>query len=335
MSQKPKLWISRALFPEWIDPVREWADVDAAAEERAYSPEELKRKLAGVDAAMVGLSDRIGADEVAGNTRLKVIANLGVGYNNLDIPALTAAGIVASNTPEVLNESVADYAWALMLAAARRVAESDRFVRRGGWKGSAFTAWLGPDVHGKTLGILGMGRIGRAIARRAAGFSMNVVYHNRSRLKPELEQEVAARYVDKQELMRASDFLILIVPLTPESHHAIGGAELALMKPEAILVNVARGGIVDELALVEALHAKRLAGAALDVFEGEPRVRDELLAFDNVVLSPHIASASAETRRAMALLAIENVKAVLGLGEHAGHPPTALNPEALGHRRAD
>ncbi|MHC1479777.1 2-hydroxyacid dehydrogenase [Frateuria aurantia] len=335
MSGKPKLWISRELFPEWVDPIREWADVEAATEERAYSPAELKARLADVDAAMVGLSDRIGAEEVAGNTRLKVIANLGVGYNNLDIPALTAAGIVATNTPDVLNESVADYAWALMLAAARRVAESDRFVRSGAWKGSAFTRWLGPDVHGKTLGILGMGRIGRAIARRAAGFSMPVVYHNRSQLSAELEQEVGARYVSKQALLREADFLILVVPLTPESHHSIGAAELALMKPGALLVNVARGGIVDELALIEALRGERLAGAALDVFEGEPQVRAQLLEFDNVVLSPHIASASAETRRAMAMLAIENVRAALGLGEQAGHPPTALNPEALASRRAD
>jgi len=331
MTAKPKVWVSRPLFPDVLARLAEYFDVDAEAVEHRHSAEQLKRKLAGVDGAVVGLADRIDAAVLEGNTRLKVVANLGVGYNNLDLEALTRAGIVASNTPDVLNESVADYAWALMLAAARRVSAAERWLRAGQWPGSnmRFDDWLGLPVHGRTLGILGMGRIGQGIARRAAGFDMRVLYHNRSRLPEMVERECQATLVSKDELLRQVDYLVLVLPFTPENRHAIGAPELARMKPSAVLVNIARGGIVDDTALAVALREGRLAAAGLDVFEGEPAVHAELLALDNALLSPHIASASEETRRAMANLAADNVIAALGFGEGAGKPPTALNPAVL------
>jgi gluconate 2-dehydrogenase len=331
MTAKPKVWVSRPLFPDVLARLAEYFDVDAEAVEHRHSAEQLKRKLAGVEGAVVGLADRIDAAVLEGNTRLKVVANLGVGYNNLDLEALTRAGIVASNTPDVLNESVADYAWALMLAAARRVSAAERWLRAGQWPGSnmRFDDWLGLPVHGRTLGILGMGRIGQGIARRAAGFDMRVLYHNRSRLPEMVERECQATLVSKDELLRQVDYLVLVLPFTPENRHAIGAPELTRMKPSAVLVNIARGGIVDDAALAVALREGKLAAAGLDVFEGEPAVHAELLALDNAVLSPHIASASEETRRAMANLAADNVIAALGFGEGAGKPPTALNPAVL------
>ncbi len=331
MTAKPKVWVSRPLFPDVLARLAEHVEVDAEAVEHRHSADELKRKLAGVDGAIVGLADRIDAGVLEGNTRLKVVANLGVGYNNLDVDALTRAGVLASNTPDVLNESVADYAWALMLAAARRVGAAERWLRSGQWPGSnmRFDDWLGLDVHGRTLGILGMGRIGQGIARRAAGFDMRVIYHNRSRLPEMIERECQATLVSKPELLRQADYLVLVLPFTPENRHAIGAPELAQMKRSAVLVNIARGGIVDDAALAVALREGKLAAAGLDVFEGEPAVHADLLALDNAVLSPHIASASEETRRAMANLAADNVIAALGFGEAAGKPPTALNPAVL------
>ncbi|MGO4699970.1 2-hydroxyacid dehydrogenase [Dyella sp. 2RAB6] len=330
MSARQKVWVSRPLFPEVLARLSEYLDVQAEALERRHAPEELRQHLAGVDAAIIGLADPVGAAVVEGNRRLRVISNLAVGYNNLDVPALTRAGILACNTPDVLNETVADYAWALMLGAARRIGAAERWLRAGQWRGSMrFDDWLGLDVHGKTLGILGMGRIGQAIARRAAGFDMQVLYHNRSRLPEPLERECRASLVDKAELLRRADHLILVLPYSRESHHAIGAAELALMKPTAVLVNVARGGIVDDAALAAALREGRLAAAGLDVFEGEPALHADLLRLENVLLSPHIASAGADTRRAMAELAADNVLAALGHGPRAGRPPAPLNPEVM------
>jgi len=329
MTDKPRVWISRPTFPGIIARLEQHFEVTEESGERKFDPEELARKLAGQDAAIVGLKDRVGAAEIAAAPRLRVVANLGVGFDNLDLDALSAAGIVASNTPGVLDESVADYAWALMLGAARRMSAAERWLRAGKWQSSDFTAWLGADVRGATLGILGMGRIGQAIARRARGFDMNVLYHNRSPLPEATERDCQARYVDKSTLLKEADFLMLVLPLTPQSRHAIGASELAAMKPTAVLVNVARGGIVDDKALAAALRERRLAGAALDVFEGEPALHPGLLELDNVVLSPHIASASTSTRRAMTALAVDNVLAVFGHGPHAGRPPTILNPGVL------
>jgi glyoxylate/hydroxypyruvate/2-ketogluconate reductase len=329
MADRPKVWVSRPTFPDIVARLDDHFEVTSEPEEIKFSPAELAAKLADHDAAIVGLKERIGAAEIAGAKRLRIIANLSVGYDNLDLAALTAAGIAASNTADVLNESVADYTWALLLGAARRVGAAERWLRAGEWKATEFTQWLGMDVRGRTLGILGMGRIGQAVARRAMGFGMPVIYHNRSALPELVERECNARYVDKQVLLRESDFLVLVVPLTPENHHAIGASELALMKPTAVLVNVARGGIVDDAALAAVLARGGIAAAALDVFEGEPTVHPALLALDNVLLSPHIASASHDARRAMTALAVDNVMAFFGHGPHAGRPPTILNPTVL------
>ncbi|HEY1588965.1 MAG TPA: D-glycerate dehydrogenase [Rhodanobacter sp.] len=326
---KQRVWVSRPLFPEVVAKLEEYFEVVAETADQKRPTEQLKKAFAGFDGALLGLNDRVDAAVLEGNNRLKAIANLGVGYNNLDIAAITRAGILASNTPEVLNESVADYAWALLLAAARRVGAAERWLRAGQWHGMRFDDWLGVDLHGKTLGILGMGRIGQAIARRAQGFGMPVLYHNRHRLPESLEQSCGARHVDKPTLLRESDHLVLVLPFTPENRHAIGVAELALMKSRAVLVNIARGGIVDDVALAAALREGRLGAAGLDVFEGEPAVHADLLALENVVLSPHIASATEDTRRAMATLAADNLIAALGCGPQAGHPPTPINPEVL------
>ena len=329
MSDKPRVWISRPTFPGVIARLEPHFEVTAEPAEAMFSRSELAARLAGQDAAIVGLKERIGAAEIADATRLRIVANLSVGYDNLDLDALSAAGIAVSNTADVLNESVADYAWALMLGAARRMGAAERWLRAGHWHATEFKAWLGSDVRGRTLGILGMGRIGQAIAHRAVGFGMPVLYHNRSPLPEAEERACNARYVDKQQLLRESDFLMLVLPLTPQTRHAIGASELALMKPTAMLINVARGGIVDDAALATALRERRLASAALDVFEGEPAVNPGLLALDNVVLSPHIASATTETRRAMTSVAVDNVLAMFGHGPHAGRPPNILNPNVL------
>jgi len=334
MTGKPRVWISRPTFPDIVARLEPYFEVMAEPEETAFTPAALAAKLAPCGAAIVGLKERIGAAEVAGAPALRIVANLAVGYDNLDIPALTAAGILASNTADVLNESVADYTWALLLGAARRMDAAERWLRAGHWHATGFKAWLGLDTRGRTLGILGMGRIGQAIARRAAGFGMRVAYHNRSPLPPAIEAECAARYLDKPALLAESDFLVLAVPLTAESRHAIGAAELAQMKPTAVLVNIARGGVVDDAALAAALGEGRLAAAALDVFEGEPHVHPALLALDNVILSPHIASATWDTRRAMTAMAVDNVLALFGRGPHAGRPPSPVNPEVLARRPA-
>jgi gluconate 2-dehydrogenase len=326
MAEQPRVWVSRPTFPDIVARLEPYFTVSAEAEERKFSSSELAAKLAGQDAVIVGLKEHIGAAEIAGAKRLRIVANLAVGYDNLDLLALSAAGIAASNTADVLNESVADFTWAMLLGVARRMNAAERWLRAGQWHATEFNGWLGTDLRGRTLGILGMGRIGQAIARRAVGFGMPVIYHNRSPLPAAVERACHARHVDKPQLLSESDFLVLALPLMPQTRHAIGAPELALMKPNAMLVNIARGGIVDEIALATALRERRLAGAALDVFEGEPNVRPELLALDNVVLSPHIASATTETRRAMTAVAVDNVLARFGHGPHAGRPPNLLNP---------
>ena len=282
-------------------------------------------KLRDVDGAVVTLNERVGADEIAAATSLRAVANVGVGYNNLDVAALAARGIVATNTPDVLTETTADMAFALLMAAARRITEGERWLRDGRWTQWSFDTLLGVDVHGSTLGILGMGRIGQGIARRGAfGFDMRVRYHNRSRLPVGIERNCRADFVDFDTLLRESDHLVLVLPYSPATHHVIDSAALAKMKPTATLTNIARGGLVDEPALADALAHGRLASAALDVFEGEPVVNPKLLALRNVVLTPHVGSASLATRRAMATLAIDNLVAALGRGPHAGHPPTPI-----------
>jgi gluconate 2-dehydrogenase len=326
---RPRVWVSRPLFGDIIDRLRAFFDVEIEAEDRAWTPGEVAFKLHDKRGAMLGVADPVTAEAIAQAPQLRAVANVAVGYDNLDIAALTAAGIVATNTPDVLNEAVADFAWALLLATARRVGEGERYVRADQWRSPSYNLLLGAEVHGRTLGILGMGRIGQAIARRGAGFRMPVIYHNRSRLDAAIERECNASHVGREELLRAADFLVLVLPLSAQNRHSIGAVELAMMKPSAILVNIARGGIVDDAALVEALSGGRLAGAGLDVFENEPALHPLLPTLDNVVLTPHIASASVDTRRAMTSLAVDNLIAALGFGPNAGRPPNALNPEVL------
>ena len=284
---------------------------------------DLIRHVADVEAIIPMGAHPIPEPVIAAAPRLRIVAVAAVGYNIVDGAAATRRGILVTNTPGVLTDTTADMAWALMLGVARRVPESDRFVRAGKWTGVYWSQLMGTDVHGGTLGIIGLGRIGQAIARRAQGFGMRVLYHKRTP-DPEAAQGVGAEYRTKADLLRESDFVVLSIPLTPETRHLIGAAELALMKPTAFLVNVARGPVVDEAALVEALRAKRIAGAGLDVFEDEPKLHPGLLGLENLALTPHIGSASGATRRRMATRAAENCIAAL-----EGHrPPDLVNPDA-------
>ena len=327
---RPKVWVSQPLFDDVVDQLGQHFDLTVTDTVTRYTPDLLATRLAGVDGALVTLNERIGAAEIAQAPQLRAIANVGVGYNNLDIGALSAAGILASNTPDVLTETTADLGFALLMATARRITEAERWLRDGQWGQWSFQTLLGADIHGSTLGILGMGRIGQGIARRGAlGFGMRVLYHNRSRLPESTEADVGAQYVDLDTLLAQAAHLVLVLPYGPSSHHIIDAAALAKMKPTATLVNIARGGIVDEVALADALAHGRLAAAGLDVFEGEPTVRPELLALRNVVLTPHIGSASEATRRAMVQLAVDNLTAALGQGPQAGRPPSALNADAV------
>ena len=331
---KPSILIARAVFPEVLARLAQHFDVDANQEDRVLPRSELVERLRGKQGAFTTGSERIDAEVLDANPQLRAVCNMAVGYNNFDVPACTARGVIATNTPDVLTETTADFGFALMMATARRIAESEHFLRRGEWTRWSYDMFTGSDVHGATLGILGMGRIGQGIARRGAlGFGMKVIYHNRSRLDPQQEQPIGARYVDKATLLREADHLVLVLPYSATSHHAIAAAELAQMKPTATLTNIARGGIVDDVALAAALRERRIAAAGLDVFEGEPAVHPDLLTVPNVVLTPHIASATVATRRAMAELAADNLIAALGVGPSAGRPPSPLNPEVLAHAR--
>jgi glyoxylate/hydroxypyruvate/2-ketogluconate reductase len=327
---RPAVLVCRAVFPEVIERLSQWVDVESNPGDRAFTKPELIERLRGKSGAFTTGSVTIDAEVLDANPQLKVVSNMAVGYNNFDVPACTARGVLCTNTPDVLTETTADFGFALMMAAARRMAESEHYLRRGEWSKWAYDMFVGSDIHGATLGILGMGRIGQAIARRGAlGFGMKVIYHNRSRLPAETESQFNARYVDKATLLRESDHLVLVVPYSKESHHAIGAAELAMMKRTATLTNIARGGVVDDAALAAALAARTIAAAALDVFEGEPKVHPHLLEVPNIVVTPHIASATVATRRAMADLAADNLIAALGFGPDAGRPPSPINPEVL------
>ena len=316
MMTKPSILVARAIFPEVLQALTQVFDVESNQADDVWSAAELTRRMQGKVGALTTGSERIDAALLQANPQLKIVANMAVGFNNFDVPAMTAAGVQATNTPDVLTETTADFGFALLMATARRVTESEHFLRAGKWTKWSFDMFAGAEVHGATLGIMGMGRIGQGIARRAAhGFGMQVLYHNRSRLSPELEAECKARYVSKQELLQTADHVVLVVPYSAESHHTIGPAELALMKPSATLINIARGGIVDDAALAKALAARQIAAAGLDVFEGEPAVHPGLLTVPNVVLTPHIASATVKTRTAMAQLAADNLVAYLTRGQ--------------------
>lgn len=323
---KPKVLVTRAVFPETIEKLERHFDVEANQDDAEWSPEELIRRLQGKQGAFTTGSVKIDEALLAACPDLKICANMAVGYNNFDVDAMARHGVTGTNAPDVLTETTADFGFALLMATARRITESEHYLRRGEWKKWSFDMFAGADIHGSTLGILGMGRIGQGIARRGAlGFGMNVIYHNRSRLEAGIEAELKARYVSKEELLKAADHLVLVLPYSASSHHAIGAAEIAQMKPTATLVNLARGGIVDDAALAEALRNKVIAAAGLDVFEGEPTVNPALLTVPNVVLTPHIASATIPTRRAMADLAVDNLISFLE-GKGALTPVTPVAP---------
>lgn len=321
---KPKILVTREVFDETLAYLAQHCEVDANQEDKPLDAVTLARRLADKDGVMCSLTDRIDVALIAACPRLKAVANIAVGYNNIDVAACTARGVMATNTPGVLDDSTADLAWALMLAAARRITEVESYVRAGEWTGWRLKQWLGVDVHHATLGIIGMGRIGQAIARRAAGFDMKVIYSNRKRVAPEIEQRLNAEYAGKDELLARADFVVLQVPYSAETHHLIGAAELKQMKPTAILINSTRGGVVDDAALVAALQDGTIRGAGLDVFENEPRLNPGFLALKNVVLAPHIGSSTEATRRAMAMTAARNLVAALT----GAVPPNLLNPEA-------
>lgn len=323
---KPAILVARAVFSETIQRLAQHFEVESNPSDTVWTKAELIARLQGKSGAFTTGSERIDAEVLAACPQLKIVANMAVGYNNFDVPAMTAAGVLGTNAPDVLTETTADFGFAMLMATARRVTESEHFLRAGRWTKWSYDLFAGAEVHGSTLGILGMGRIGQGIARRGAlGFGMTVIYHNRTRLAPELEAACKARYVDKDELLRSADHLVLVLPYSAQSHHSIGAAELALMKPTSTLINIARGGIVDDAALAAALRERRIAAAGLDVFEGEPKVHPELLSVSNVVLTPHIASATITTRKAMANLAADNLIAYLT----EGRALTPLNPQVI------
>lgn len=324
---KPKLLVARRVFDETLLALRQHFEVEDNPTDTVWSPAELAQRLQGKDAAFITGSERIDEALLQACPQLKMVATMFVGYNNIDVPACTRAGVLASYSPEVLTETTADMGFMLMMAAARRLSESEHFLRSGQWDRWTIDLLAGFDVHGSTLGILGMGRIGQAIARRGAhGFGMKVVYHNRSRLDEATEAQLgAAQWLDKEALLRTCDHLVIVVPYSAQTHHTIGAAELAMMKPTATLTNIARGGVVDDAALAQALKNRVIAAAGLDVYEGEPKVHPGLLEVPNVVLAPHIGSATLATRQAMAGLAAANL-----IEAFAGRtPPTPINAELL------
>ncbi|MFP4661735.1 MAG: 2-hydroxyacid dehydrogenase [Halanaerobiales bacterium] len=322
---RPKVYVSRKLPQKALDMISAECNMEVNPHDRILTREELEEAIEGIDGLLCLLTDTIDADLLDLNPDLMVIANYAVGYNNIDLDACTERGIPVSNTPGVLTDTTADFAWTLLMATARRVVEADRFVRAGKYEGWGPMMFLGGDVHGKTLGVIGMGRIGKAFASRAKGFNMRVVYYDAFRLSPEEEKELGIEYLELDELLSLSDFVSIHVPLIPETKHLIGQSELELMKKTAYLINTSRGPIVDEKALVMALIEGEIAGAGLDVYENEPELMPGLVELDNVILAPHIASASIETRTKMGTMAAENLLA----GLKGNKMPNLLNPDAL------
>ena len=321
----PRILITRSLPPEAMSLAQARAAVDLHPGPHSLPRADLIARLKDKAGLVCLITDAIDAEVLSGAPGLKVVANVAVGYNNIDVAAATARGIVVTNTPEVLTETTADFTWTLLMAVARRVVEGDGYVRAGKFGRWEWELLWGADVHGKTLGIFGFGRIGKAVARRARGFGMRILYHDTVRADAAAERELGATYVDKTTLLKESDFVTLHTLLSPETRHLIGATELRQMKRTAYLINASRGPCVNEPELVQALKEGWIAGAALDVYEEEPKVHPGLLPLPNVVLAPHIASASRETRLRMATLAVENCLAVL----EGKTPPTPVNPEVL------
>lgn len=302
----PKLLITRRVYDPVLDSLSGAFDIQHNQDnDEPLTKPDLMQKLADKDYLLSTVVDRIDEEVLAAAPGLKCIASGAVGTNNIDLKACADRGIAVTNTPDVLTETTADFAWALLMATARRLTEAEQYLRQGQWKGWSFDQLTGVDVYGSTLGILGMGRIGSAIARRAQGFGMTVLYHNR---RP-ASDEARARYVEKDVLFKESDFVVLVVPYSPQTHHIVASKELALMKTSACLVNIARGGVVDDKALVQALQSGSIRAAGLDVFEGEPALDPGFLTLSNVVLTPHIASSTRATRGAMMQLAADNLLA--------------------------
>lgn len=327
-SGRPTILISRLLPEAAIDLARSRAEVDAYTVDAAMPRAELLTRLRGKQGLICVISEAIDQALLDACPDLRVVSNVAVGYNNVDVAACTRRGVVVTNTPDVLTDTTADFAWALLMAAARRVVEADRYLREGRFQQWEYMLLLGGDVHGKTLGVVGFGRIGRAMARRAQGFRMRVLYQDAVAADAATEHELRASRTDLATLLRESDFVSLHTPLIPETRHLINAGSLRTMKKTAFLINAARGPVVDEAALVQALREGWIAGAGLDVFEEEPKVHPGLIELSNVVLAPHIASASSETRLKMATLAVENCLAVL----EGKTPPTPVNSEVLNRR---
>ena len=297
------------------------SECDLKINRTSLTKEELKQKVSGSDAVISYLTDRIDQDIIDRGTKLKIIANYGAGFNNIDVTYASERGIWVTNTPNVLHETTADLTWAMILGAARRIVSADRYTREGKFQGWGAKLFLGGDVHEKTLGIIGLGEIGRSVARRAIGFNMRTLYYQRNRLPKEEEKKLNAEHVTFEQILRESDFLTLHVPLTEETEYMIGNDEIALMKKTAYLIHTARGKVIDDYALVAALREGRLAGAALDVYEDEPELTEGMRELDNLMILPHIGSASFETRDKMALLVADNVLDAL-----SGKTPRSLVP---------
>ena len=320
---KPKVLVTRAVFPEVLAHLSANADVDHNAGDDILTPPALRARAAGCAGVITCLTEKIDVAFLEACPSVKVVSNIAVGYNNIDVAEASKRGVAVTNTPGVLDDTTADLTFALLMATARRITETERRLRNGEWKkGFALQQWLGTDIHHASLGIIGMGRIGQAIAKRASGFDMTVRYHNRSRLDAAIEVKLNVTYAGKDQLLRESDFVVVMVPYSPATHHLIKAEDLALMKPTAIFINTARGGVVDDAALIAALSGQRIAGAGIDVFEGEPALNPGFLKLDNVVLTPHIGSATRATRLRMAALAAENMMVALA----GKNPPNLVNP---------
>jgi lactate dehydrogenase-like 2-hydroxyacid dehydrogenase len=322
---RPKVLISQRIFDEAVALVREEFEVEENRAETPFTPDILVERLQGKAGAIILLTDRIDQGLLSQCPDLKIVSNVAVGYNNIDVEACTRRGVMVTNTPGVLDDTTADFTWALILAAARRLVEGDNHVRSLEWKGWGLMEFLGYDVHHRVLGICGLGRIGQGVARRAKGFDMEILYTDLSPVARAVEEALGARFVDKKTLLSQSDFVTLHVPLLPETIHYISMKELSIMKGTAILINASRGPVVDEKALVQALEEGEIAGAGLDVYEREPKLEPGLVKLKNVVLAPHIASASYGTRIRMATMAATNLTA----GLTGKRPPNLVNPEVV------
>ncbi len=325
-----RVYVTRPIFDQGVERLKREVHVEVNSDERVLSKSELISHLREADGALTLLTDIINREVLEACPGLKVVANFAVGFNNVDIEAATELGVIVTNTPGVLTETTADFAWTLLMAAARRVVEADRFARAGKFKMWGPRMFLGHDVYGKTLGLIGLGRIGQAVARRASGFNMKVVFHDAEPIPEQVLQDLRVTPVPLEELLRISDFISVHVPLLAETKHLLSDRTFAMMKPTCVVVNTSRGPVVDEKALVRALKNGKIAAAALDVFEREPEIEPELFDIDNVVIAPHIASASHETRLKMCMMAAENLLASL----KGNRPPNLVNPEVWGKRRS-